>query len=81
MRERVGVHVAGHLPLNAIVTDGRRGIEPRLEIAGLEDALPLDGVAPYAGEAIRLQLESHRQFVRGCRVALLGAAYFLVDAE
>ena len=39
------------------VADGERGVDRLLDVAGLEQALAVDGVAPGAGEAVGLQLE------------------------
>ena len=52
----------------AVVADGGGGRESFLDVAGLENAALVGGVRPDTGEAVGLQLESHRELVLPGRV-------------
>src|SRR5438309_11608958 len=80
VRERLGVHVAGRLALQPVVTNGCRGVEPFLHISLLKETALVRGVSPDAGEAIRLQLEAHRHGIGAARVLALHASRLRVDA-
>src|SRR5206468_2238824 len=56
VREGVGVHAAGGLALQAVVTDRRGGVERLLDVARLEVAGLVDRVRPDARVAVGLQL-------------------------
>ena len=65
MGERVRHDIALHLLLQAVVTNGRRGLQRLIDIPGLKEiVLLLSTVRPNASEAIRLQLDAHLQLVR-----------------
>ena len=63
MSERVGLHPASRLILNPIVANCRRGVERFLRIALLEDVALRGRVPPDSGEAVGLQLETHRELI------------------
>ena len=54
--------IALHLLLQAVIPDGRRGLQRLIDVPGLKEiVLLLSTVRPHAGEAVRLQLDSHLQ--------------------
>ncbi len=62
--ERFGHHDALRLSLQRVVADARGGIQPFLDVAGLQPGLGLlRVVGPYAGQAVGLQFQAHRQRV------------------
>ena len=63
MGKAVRDHVAGTLPLEPVVANGLRRIQGLFQIAHFHDALPFHGMAPYAGEAVGLQLEFYGKLV------------------
>ena len=70
--------------LHHVVADLRRGVQPLLDVAGLQALLHLVvEVRPHAGQAVRLQLHAHLQrwpsrFVIGAVLQLL---HLVGDAE
>src|SRR5437868_12515503 len=65
----LGIDESRRRTLQPIVTHGRRGVEPFLDVALIEQSSLLGGVAPNAGEAIGLQLEPYRD--RVCRTGII----------
>src|SRR5690606_23432207 len=64
VRERLGRHRALGLALDAVVADRGRRAEALLHVALLEQlARAVRVVRPHAGQAVRLQLEAHRELV------------------
>src|SRR5207237_4736030 len=68
VREGLRDGVALRPLLDLVVADGSGGAQPFLEIAGLEQVALLREESPYAGIAVRLQLEAHRHVVAASRV-------------
>ena len=66
-------------PLQAIVSDGRGGVQAFLDITRLQRHPAGSLVAPYAGVAIGLQLHPHRQLVDVVRTLLLAGADLFLD--
>src|SRR5438270_2705132 len=81
MGECLGIHVSRRRTLQPIVTHGRRGVEPFLDVALIEQSSLLGGVAPNAGEAIGLQLESYRDRVCRTRIITLEPARLRIDTQ
>src|SRR6185436_17186904 len=50
--------------LERVVADRRGRSQRFVDVAGIEDVLVVGGMAPDAGETIRLKLETHRKRVR-----------------
>ncbi len=81
VREAIGRHArAGH-PLDTVVANRRRRVQPFLEVTRLEFDLPERGasglrgfVPPHAGKAISLQLQPHRERILLIRSRLLHLA-------
>ena len=70
MGPRFGIDLALRLLLNAIVADGRRGVQRLVDLAGLELTTLLRVVGPHAGEAVGLQLEGDGVLVGSTRILL-----------
>src|SRR5437667_6656191 len=68
VREGLRDGVALRPLLDLVVADGGGGAQPFLEIARLEQVALLREESPYAGVAVRLQLQAHRQVVAASRV-------------
>jgi hypothetical protein len=59
------VNASGTTFLQAVVTNGRRGLQRLINVPRLEEiVLLLSTVRPNASEATRLQLDAHLQLVR-----------------
>ena len=78
----------GRHPLDAVVANRRRGVQPFLDVAGLELHLPVRGasglrglVPPDAGKAVGLELQPHRERILLIRLRLLQPADLRLDAE
>src|SRR6185369_9725142 len=81
MGEAVGDDVTLALLLQAVVADGRSGIQCLVDVAGLDDLALLVGViGPDAGKAIGLQLDANGDSV-GATLAARHAVYLVGDAE
>ena len=77
MRPRLLVAVA-----EGVVADRGRGVEALLDVAGLDEAALLGGVAPDAGVAVGLELEPDGQLVGLLGAgALLRLAHLVAGAE
>ena len=64
MGESVGYDIALAATLQSIVTDGRRRLHGRLDIAGLNEApLLLCVVRPHPGKAVGLQLDPNLELI------------------
>src|SRR6185312_10826935 len=59
MRERVRIHLPRRLLLDPIVSHRRRCVQPRLDVARLENVFFPRLVRPNPGVAVGLQLELH----------------------
>src|SRR5690348_8847839 len=81
VRERFRVHAAPRLAEDAIVAHGRGSLKSLLHVARIELAALLRTVAPHAGVAVGLQLQTHGILVGVRRVTLLRAPYFGLRAE
>src|SRR6478609_4377892 len=66
MGEAVRHHRASRLPLQAVVADRRRGLQCRLDVAGLQEiVLRIRVLGPHTGIAIRLQFDANLNLVCG----------------
>src|SRR3984885_6350284 len=64
--EAVGHDIALHLLLQAVVADGGRGLQGLIDVALIEKAvLGLGAVRPDPRIAVRLQLDTHLERIRG----------------
>jgi hypothetical protein len=80
VREAVGRHASLR---QAIVADRRRGADALVDVAGVEQILLVGSDVPHAGEAIRRELELHRERIRAgsAPAALLRLLHLPIDAE
>src|SRR5262249_29602458 len=83
----IGRDAAGRHALQPIVADRGGRLQSFIDVAGLELHLTTIGaaglrrsVSPDAGQAVGLQLEAHRQRIRGGRLLLLRGSEALLDA-
>ena len=82
MRERFRHDIPLTLPLQAIVTNSSGCAQPLVDVAAFEQLAAIGMMAPYAGQAIRLELHPHGQGVRPFFGATLpGAMHALRDSH
>src|SRR4051812_2614918 len=81
MCECLGIHVARRRTLQAVVTHRSRGVEAFLDVALLQQSTLLRRVAPYAGETIGLQLQSHRDRIGRAGIVALETPRLRIDAQ
>src|SRR5580765_5126492 len=60
VREGLGLHVAGRLALDRVVTDLRRGVEGLVDVAHLDQPALVGRLRPCARQAIGLELDGNR---------------------
>src|SRR5829696_2965562 len=81
MREGLGVDPAVRLLLDSVIADRGGGGQALLQVAVLEDAPVVGGPAPDAGQAVRLELETHREIVGVVGILLALLADLPLDPE
>jgi hypothetical protein len=82
VREGIRHHGPALTALERVVADRGRGVDGFLGVARLEHVAVLaDAIGIDAREAVRLQLEAHRELIRGIGIALLQPAHLVGDAE